>query len=365
MIVHARTILLGVCCMLLSFLVCLFLTSVVIKLAYKIRLIDQPDGKIKCHKSPTPYLGGLIIYIPFIVTLLAAVLIKQKIEQKDLCFGIGLSIFALVGLIDDIRAIKPWQKFLGQCLAVLLFIKGGIFLKILYLPLSLNMILSSFWTLALVNAFNLIDVMDGLTTIVAICASLVFLFFALFSNNFFLFFLLITFIGSLLAFFMFNKPSARIYLGDMGALFIGGLLASMPVLMFEYSKSVFIYIVNFSFLAIPILEVIFLILIRTYLGIPFYQGSPHHFSIYLQKKGLSKVRILISCMCVGSIFSTFGILFFFNVISLVSTLILLMLSISLWAFYTFSNAVHKIENNIKASPVLQSVDKDCKYQNIY
>lgn len=153
--------------------------------------------------------------------------------------------------------------------------------------------LSVVWILTIINAYNLVDVMDGLATVLAIGATFSFCCIAAAgAAHFDVLILLLAFLGPLCAFFMYNKPPAAMYLGDTGSLFIGGFLSCVPFLFNWNLHNPYGLFAPIIILAVPLLEVGMLILIRTYKGIPFYQGSPHHFSMYLQKKGFSKWQIV-------------------------------------------------------------------------
>ena len=134
--------------------------------------------------------------------------------------------------------------------------------------------------------------MDGLATTVALCVAsslcvMAYVVEAPASSQLFL-----ALCGALIAFLHWNKPQAQIYLGDAGSLFIGGILAIAPFTIpwSHYYNLGFLTPIIIFF--IPLVEVISLIIIRSLRGIPWYQGSPDHFCIYLKKKGWSNFKIL-------------------------------------------------------------------------
>src|SRR5439155_1147577 len=108
-----------------SFLVTFYLVPIFCNLARRLKFIDEPDGKIKKHKEPTPYMGGLAVYIGF----LAAICLTFPFENNMMLFFVGSTLLLCVGLIDDLLVLKPYQKFFGQILAMLCFLKAGLFLK--------------------------------------------------------------------------------------------------------------------------------------------------------------------------------------------------------------------------------------------
>lgn len=275
--------------LLIAFLFSLYFVPMFCKIAYKLNFVDKPDGKLKKHKKPTPYLGGFAIYFSFLLTLA----LIFPFESKMLLFMVGSTLLFLVGLIDDLAALKAHQKFLGQVVAVICFLKAGFYLKEpFFLSNYWSIPVSFLWMIGIINSFNLVDVMDGLATLLAITATGSFLVLAFYFNLYPTSVLLSIFLGVLCGFFVYNRPPAKIYLGDAGSLFIGGFLATIPFLFPWGLYNTHGYFTPVVILGIPLLEVTSLVLIRLYKKIPIHLGSPDHFSLYLQRKGWSKNEIL-------------------------------------------------------------------------
>lgn len=278
-----------------SFLFALYLIPVVKKIAVHLNIMDIPDGRIKKHKEPTPYLGGVAVYLAFIVALA----LVFPFENHIFSFFVGVTLLLFIGFLDDLTPLLHYQKFAGQIIAALCFLRAGFYLKAHFFSHYWAVPLSFFWILTMINAFNLVDVMDGLATTLASCATLSFLIMALYLQQPVVAILLSAFLGALVAFFWFNKPNAQIYLGDSGSLFIGGFLATVPFMLNWGEYNWYGYLTPLVVLAIPALEVTTLVIVRTYKGIPFYLASPDHFSIYLQKKGWGKWKILGYILCLS------------------------------------------------------------------
>lgn len=293
-----------------SFLVAFFCTFLLVplckKLAIALRCIDVPDGKIKIHTSPIPYWGGCAVYIGFIVPFF--LLISHSLF---LFLLVGLTLLLLVGLIDDYMTLLPQQKFFGQVVGALFCLTMLFYHKTLFPP-GLYFLSYLFWVLAIINAFNLIDVMDGLATAQAVFVATMFLIYALYTNSLVEATILSAFLGTLVAFFLYNSPPASIYLGDAGALYIGGFLAFTPFLFEWGTGDIYKDFFLIPLFAVPLLELVALIVIRTYKGIPFYKGSLDHFAIYFIKSGWSKWRILVH---VSTINSVFGLIFFVSIVN--------------------------------------------------
>lgn len=295
-----------------TFLLVAGIIPCIISLAQRFNILDIPDGKIKCHQKAVPYLGGIALGLGFFISSF----IFFPYSWSWFLTMLGLFILLIIGLIDDLICLTPFQKFLWQGLAVFLFLMSGAFF-VLTIPHWLALIFSGFWIFSIINACNLVDVMDGLLSVIACSAAGVFFYYAYSMGIHDLCFLLAIFIGACCGFFVFNAPPAKIYLGDAGSLFIGGFLSIIPLFIAKiaplfYNLPCAHYILGFPYafmviLAVPSLEIFSLIIIRSYLGIPFYRGSPHHFSIFLQKKGWTRWGVLAFTTAIALLFSLVSI----------------------------------------------------------
>jgi len=316
----------------LSFLFTFYIIPHLCALAMKFKVLDSPDGLIKKQKTATPYFGGVAVFFGFIVSLA----LTFPFENRMFLFLIGSTLLLFVGLLDDLIVMKPHQKFFGQIIAAFCFLKAGFYLKQQFFFNNFwNIPISLFWILSIINAFNLVDVMDGLASLLAINAVLSFIFLALYLNNYVLAILLAAFLGAVVAFFWFNKPVARIYLGDAGSLFIGGFLATIPFLFSWGTYNFYGYLTPIIILAIPLLEVGTLIFIRTYKRIPFYRASPDHFSLILQSNGWGKYQILAYSAFMSFYLFVVAFLFFLRIIYLPGVFIAAVTFLFIWFFLLF------------------------------
>src|SRR5262249_46178169 len=151
-----------------SLILGLYWTPLMRKAALQLGIVDQPDGKLKHQRDPVPYLGGVAVFISFLFT----VGIFTDFGQETLGLLLSGSIVLMVGLIDDFGAMTPWQKLLGQTLAAIVLIKAGIYIKLTFLPVWVAIPLTVLWVLAVTNALNIIDILDGLAAGIAAIASL-------------------------------------------------------------------------------------------------------------------------------------------------------------------------------------------------
>ncbi|KKP24293.1 MAG: hypothetical protein SZ59_C0002G0139 [candidate division TM6 bacterium GW2011_GWF2_28_16] len=318
-------------CLIFPILFAIYIFPLLIKIANKFNILDNPDGKIKNHQMPVPYLGGVGIFIPFIATLA----ISYPFENQVLWLLLGITFLLFVGLVDDLKALVPLQKFAGQIIAVICFLKGGYSLKNIFFSDSLNFFISGFWMLSIINAFNLIDVMDGLTAIVSIMAGLSFFLIALYLKQYTISMLIVAFVAPIIIFFYYNKKPAKIYLGDAGSLYIGGFFAAIPQLINWSNINYIAYYTTVVILAIPVLEIFFLVLIRTFKHIPFYRPTPDHFALYLKRKGWSVQKILNFIVFVSLLLLIISFLFLLKIISLKILILLGFIFLLFWIWLIF------------------------------
>ena len=291
-------------------------------------IVDKPDMRLKKHLRQTPYLGGVSVFLSFM-----PIFFGVAIPMRDkLIMASGFFLLLLIGLIDDCYPLAPLNKLIAQfgvaCYFALFLYQQAF--SVWILPFFV------FWFLLLVNAFNLIDIMDGLAVTVAIACNICFFLLSCIVSYCPCAFLFISFALLLSVFLMYNGPPATIFLGDAGALFIGGFFAILSWYCFFVPQVEFkSLLAAILILAVPIIEVCMLIVIRTAKSIPFYQGSPHHFSQYLQKKCWSVYTILLFTFIGSLLFGVVGILFWLELIGLFDMGVALLMLFALWLCCVF------------------------------
>lgn len=314
-----------------SFSITYYFVPILITLAKKFNITDKPNLTLKKHEAAIPYLGGLAVFLGFLISISMFLPFDNNIFLL-LC---GSFLLVILGLIDDLIDLSPFNKIIGQSFAVLCFLRGGLVLKESFLGNWINILISLFWFLYLINSFNLIDVMDGLSSTVALSASIMFLIFALIQGNVVAVVFVSSLIGALFAFFYFNKPPAKIYLGDSGSLFVGGILACFPFLISWSEVSSIGYLAPLLILFLPIYEVAALVFIRTWKGIPFFKGSRDHFSLYLLDRGISKYRILVIVVLASILMSILSFILYFSLLPFVFLLVIFVALLFLWLGIVF------------------------------
>jgi len=287
-------ILTGVIALLLS----LYGNPIAREAALKYGIVDAPDGQLKHQREPVPYFGGLAIYIAFVMSLA----LTFEFRQDVLGIVLGGTIVVMLGLIDDFGVLTPATKLAGQLLAIFVLIKSGIRIEIAVLPDWVDLILTVFWMVGLINAFNLLDIMDGLAAGVGAVSAMFLLLVALFQGDQTTAFMLAALIGSLLGFLRYNWQPAKIYMGDTGAMFIGLLLGAMTMIGKYPSDHPVSLLTPVFILGVPIFDTLFVMYIRYMRGLPVFWGSPDHIAIRLRHWGLTIPQIvLISYGCTAMV----------------------------------------------------------------
>ena len=259
---HAASFLLYAAALVVAFLVSLCLTPMVRHLARRAGMIDRPDAR-RIHTTPTPRGGGLAIFIAFHVAL-ACVSWLCGDEYSPL-FTLAwrmrfLAISALlvaIGVADDAFGLKPWLKLASQIfVASLLFFNGLNFSAffVAHFPYWVNYLITVFWIVGAINAFNLIDGMDGLATRLAFIASVGLAITMFFRGMSLAAIPFLALAGACLGFLRYNFHPATVFLGDAGSMFLGLTLATLPLMTASKQELVASLGVPLMAMGIPIFD---------------------------------------------------------------------------------------------------------------
>ena len=278
---------------------------VIVRIAKAKKIYDMPNGRT-AHQTPTPRLGGVGIYLS--VLLISLLLIDiNKFPQFQYILA-GSTIIFFIGLKDDILSVASWKKLGGQLIATSFIVFfADIRLTSLHGFFGLNeisyfqsILISFFVIILIINAFNLIDGVDGLSGSLAIIS-----FFALgvwfyLNKSYEITIICVSMTGSLGAFLLFNIWAKRrkVFLGDTGALFIGYLLAIFIIVFCEMNTTTNVVmpirsapIVAFCILIIPLLDTARIFLIRILQGRSPFSADKNHIHHYLLDLGLNHLQI--------------------------------------------------------------------------
>lgn len=322
----------------LSFLLSLYLTPLFRQAALKFGIVDKPNSPLKKQAEPIPYLGGLAVYLSFLLT---TGLIYQY-SREVLGILLGGAIIVILGLIDDLGVLSPKVKLLGQFVAACVLVKASIYVKLSILPPWIAIPLSILWIMAITNAFNLIDIMDGLATGVGAIGALILVIVNYRSGREFIVPLSIALTGSLLGFLRYNFKPAKIYLGDTGSLFIGLMLAALSMNGAYTRVSLLGVVAPILILGVPIFDMLLVIFIRFRRSVPIMQGSPDHFPLRLRKWRLTVEETVISSYVASGVLG--GIALVLTQVN--SSMILLITSLTLLVCLSIGYYLKKVDMSL-------------------
>ncbi|MBA3065058.1 undecaprenyl/decaprenyl-phosphate alpha-N-acetylglucosaminyl 1-phosphate transferase [bacterium] len=292
--------------LIVSFAVTAALVPSCMRLARKFNIIDFPNTAVKTHFSAMPYLGGVAIFAGIILSLSLIRFISNfptgtLYTLRGIFLGSG--IIFLLGLSDDVSPLDYKLKFFIQMIAASVLFKYGISIKLFTQPL-LNYFFSMLWILAITNSFNIIDVMDGLSATSLMMCSLFFFMVSFPSEQIYVNFASLAAFGAAAGFLVYNFPPARIFMGDTGSLTLGFIMAAVS-LGAEYSTvhpiGVFAPLI---ILAIPLFDVIFVMMHRARRGLSPFRGSKDHFALRMLNLGFTREQILFRVAVTGAVMGT-------------------------------------------------------------
>lgn len=288
-----------------SILVAAGLTLLVREFARRYDLVAKPKSD-RWHKKPTAMLGGVAIFLTTAILCLAFV----PMSNEALIILAASGFLFVVGLLDDVLNIKPYQKLVGQLIGAAFVVSFGLRVPITGYEL-VDIWITVFWLIGITNAINLLDNMDGLAAGIAAIGAMS-LAFGFFANGQTAEVALITvFIGALIGFLVFNFNPASIFMGDCGSMFVGFLLAGSVLLgqTGGRSRSVFtILAVPVLILFVPIFDTTLVTVIRKLWGRKASQGGRDHTSHRLVALGLSErsaVLMIYGFAAVAGVLSIF------------------------------------------------------------
>jgi UDP-GlcNAc:undecaprenyl-phosphate/decaprenyl-phosphate GlcNAc-1-phosphate transferase len=315
------------------------------RLGPRLGLIDDP-GHRKIHQRPIVLAGGLAVAsgvaVPLILGLVAwkaglwsegtaawvgggsgapwmprmeaggwlGFGLSRRMGQLGL-LGLGAVLMFALGVLDDRYELRPLPKFAGQVLAALLVAAGGVRITLFVPNLLFSYAITVLWILALVNALNFMDNMNGLCGGIGAIALWFLAWGAAVQGQYLVTMLACLGIGALLGFLPFNFPKASVFLGDGGSHLVGYLLAVFAILPDYYSLETpraASVLRPLLILAVPLGDLIWVVLLRWRLGQPFYVGDNNHLSHRLVRQGYSKSTAVLLIWLLTAFTGTLGFL---------------------------------------------------------
>ncbi len=275
--------------MIVGFGASLCLTPLTRQIALRLGVTAQPNQR-NIHKRHVPLMGGGAIYIAFVLSVL---LFSPPDHLRELgAILAGATLLALIGYLDDSRHLNPWLRLLVMTLAALLVTLAGVQIRLFNAPL-VDIPLSLFWIVALINALNWIDNMDGLAAGTAAIASAFFLLLALTQGQILVSMLAAAIFGSAVGFLIYNFNPSSTFMGDMGAYTLGFVLAILAIkLKFAAQPLNVTWMVPVFVLALPILDINLAIVTRILERRPLMLAGTDHVSHRIMGLGASQRQTL-------------------------------------------------------------------------
>lgn len=356
---------------LFSFITNILLLPLIIKLAHRHKWYDIPD-KRKIHTGLIPRLGGIGVFTATATGIIAVFTASLTLKTNGIHLLLTSRIFYLfsgllmiycTGLIDDFHNLKAPIKFTLQLIAASIITAGGYTIKSLTIPYVGTFFLgftafpiTVLWIVGIANAVNLVDGMDGLAGGITGFASLSLGIIMLIHGFLVPALLSFAILGAVVGFLLFNFPPAKIFMGDSGSLFLGFMLASIPLMVLDSAKHPQgLLIATVTLLMIPILDTAAAIFRRIKGKRPIYSPDKKHIHHRLLGLGLSERKILAV---------VYGFSFYLSLIAITSMILpketnvyfILVIWIGSLLAYLFLNFIELKKTNQKDS--FQSIHKN-------
>ena len=308
---HYQNIITLLITILCAFLISFTTTPIARVIAFKVGAIDVPKDARRMHKKPIPRMGGLAIFLGFAVT----VIVFCEPSKEIIGMLLGALTLVIVGIFDDIYALPALFKLLLQIVSASIAVLFGntidnitLFGKYISLG-NLAIPLSILWIVALINAVNLIDGLDGLSCGVSAISSVALLFSAFFlpDPKLSIILMIASLAGACIGFLPFNFNPASIFMGDTGAMFLGYSLAIISIQGFFKIDALLSFWIPFLAFALPILDTFLAFTRRILHGkSPFSadRGHIHHKLIdmgFTQKQSVMILYSICGILAVSSV----------------------------------------------------------------
>ena len=299
----------GVLLALFVALVVSFLTSPVVKaFAYKVGAVDVPKDNRRMHHVPIPRLGGLAVFFGFIISILLFVEMTDQFRSILL----GAVIIVVLGVVDDITPLPAKLKFLVQIGAALIPAMNGVVIHVLSNPnlfsenpyWNLGMLsvpATVLWIVAITNAVNLIDGLDGLAIGVSAISATTVLVISLLVSEVQVAIVMAALVGACVGFMPYNINPAKMFMGDTGATFLGFILACMSVEGLFKSWAIISFAVPFLILGLPIFDTAFAFIRRIAHGQSPMQADRSHIHHRLIDMGLNQKQAVATLYVISAI----------------------------------------------------------------
>jgi UDP-GlcNAc:undecaprenyl-phosphate GlcNAc-1-phosphate transferase len=285
------------------------------RLALRTGFVDRP-GSHKRHVTPVPYLGGLAI----IAATFAGAAVGRRPGGHFAAIMIGGAFMGVVGLLDDNGGLKPLTRLLTQVAATVPVVASGIRMEVSGVA-AFDVVFTVVWIVAITNAVNFLDNMDGLAAGLAAVAAAAACAVAAMSGQLAIAAMAAAVVGACVGFLAFNRPPAAIYMGDTGALFLGFILAALSLEVRPAATPPVSFLVPALLMALPFVDIVVVVLSRMRRAIPVATGGRNHLSHRLVARRLSPAMAVLVLVLVEAAAGTLAVCLDDRILSPVATAI--------------------------------------------
>ena len=255
-----------------------------------------------------PLIGGIAMGLSFIIACLVGFLSYGSLPQEVKGIITASFILLVFGVIDDWRELSILAKFSVQIIATSLLVLFGVRTQIVYIGNLSNITITFIWVLGISNAFNHLDVIDGLASGTAIIVSCAFFVISFLNGDIKNAILTLALSSAIASFLIYNLPPAKIYMGNSGSHFLGFILAAIALaISYAPLERKVALLSPLLILGFPIFDTAFLILMRLKQGKSVFKKSNDHIALRFLKSGYSKNKTLLIMLMVAIFFSSCGI----------------------------------------------------------
>jgi len=255
-----------------------------------------------------PLIGGVGLGLSFIFVSLSSLFLYQGLLKEAIGVIVSSSLMLVFGLIDDWGELSIWAKLFVQIVATTALVFFGVKTKIVFFGTLLNLAITYIWVLAITNAFNHLDIMDGLAAGTAIIVSFAFFIISLLNKDMKSAILSLTLTGAAVGFFIYNLPPAKIYMGNAGSHFLGFALAAIALIVSYAPLERKVALLSpLLILGFPIFDTAFLFLVRLIKNNVPFKKSNDHLALRFLALGYSKRRTLFTMLILCLFFCLCGI----------------------------------------------------------
>jgi UDP-GlcNAc:undecaprenyl-phosphate GlcNAc-1-phosphate transferase len=296
------------------------ITPLIIILANKTGAIDTPDEERRIHLVPTPRMGGLAIFLSFLIGM---AIFSDLASQKMMGLIMGSLVIVLTGLVDDYKGIGAKSKLLMQIIAASVLYYYGFRIEFFTNLFETTQIveigllsypITVFWIVGITNTINLIDGLDGLAAGISTIAAITLAYVAFTFGRYETLLLSLIIIGANIGFLPYNFNPAKIFMGDTGALFLGFVLSAISIEGALKSATAIAIFIPLLALGLPIFDTTFAILRRIVNKKPLMEADSQHLHHRLISMGMNQKKAVLMLYLIASLLGISVVLLINNLI---------------------------------------------------